>query len=77
MGRQTFIGGLSVTGLACLLVWAAASASEVQLKDGTIFEGTTALLPSLMADAKGTSPGDPIIVIDDMLRRIYVPKIGT
>ena len=43
--------------------------------DGTVLEGSTAPLKSFTAEAKAASPGDPIVVVDDHLRRYYVPRL--
>jgi pimeloyl-ACP methyl ester carboxylesterase len=67
-----------LTVVACpiaLVAWSLALATEIPLKDGTVLEGSTAPLKSLTAEAKAASPGDPIVVINEYLRRYYVPRL--
>src|SRR6476620_8443169 len=65
---------------ACLLLatlpWPA-GASEIRLRNGFTLEGNTAPFKEMSLGAsglKGASKGDPIIVIDDVLHRYYVPQ---
>lgn len=56
-----------------------ALASRVTLKDGRVLEGATALLASMIEEGKQLDGGEgvrirPILMIDDRLRRTFVPK---
>lgn len=60
----------------CFSAWPwLATAAEVQLKNGTVLVGGTAPLKSLTDDSAGASRGDPILVVNDQLRRYYVPRL--
>lgn len=59
---------------ACLLT-AEVHAAKVVLRDGRVLEGRIAPLPSMLADPNGVNDGGAtILMIDDDLRRIFVPQ---
>ncbi len=62
-------------GLLALPAWG----SEIRLRDGFTIEGSTfpfkAIADGFKAGLTGASPGDPILVIDDVLHLYYVPRL--
>ncbi|MBX9787764.1 MAG: peptidase [Pirellulales bacterium] len=69
---------LSLTAIL-MLIAAPARAASVTLKDGRVISGKLAPIPSLGDFARGHAKNDPvasrpILLFDDSLRRIFVPK---
>lgn len=70
---------LCVALLACV---GSAHAQKIQMKDGRIFEGRFLLMTGVSdapvappsADDDQDAPATPILLIDDELRRLYVPR---
>ena len=63
--------------LLSALLLSPAAATEIRLRNGFTLEGNTAPLKGMNlgpAGLKGAGKGDPIIVIDDVLHRYYVPN---
>lgn len=61
--------------LAACLMTAELQAAKVVMRDGRVLEGRIAPLPSMMADPNGVNDGGAtILLIDDDLRRVFVPQ---
>ena len=70
--------GWAAAAVAVLAAWFVAAevhAAKVVLRDGRTIEGRIAPLPSMMADPNGVNDGGAtILMIDDDLRRVFVPQ---
>jgi predicted esterase len=64
----------ALVGFSGLLVAGTCEATRIVMKDGRIFIGAEAPLPSIAVQPKGASAAKTIRVIDDGLRRIFVPN---
>src|SRR5437667_1829540 len=67
-----------LTLLLVIVLSGFAPASDVRLRNGFTLDGDTfnfkAIADGYNKGLKGASPGDPITVVTDVMRRYYVPR---